>query len=74
MVNVKIPADSPSAGKVLKELGLPEESVVCLIVSKRGGTQIPKPSTVLAAEDEIVAITTPENEIALQNALIGNRD
>ena len=74
VVNVKIPADSPSAGKVLKELGLPEESVVCLIVSKGGGTQIPKPSTVLAAEDEIVAITTPENEIALQNALIGTRD
>ena len=74
VVNVKIPADSEVAGKQLSELDLPEESVICLLVSKGGGTQIPKPTTVLAAEDEIIAITTPENEIALQNALIGSGD
>ncbi|MCK5430727.1 MAG: TrkA family potassium uptake protein [Anaerolineales bacterium] len=72
VVNVKIPPNSPVVGKQLSELELPEESIICLVVSKGGSTQIPKPSTVLAAEDEIVAITTPENEIALQNALIGN--
>jgi len=74
VVNVKIPPDSQVAGKQLNELVLPEESVICLIVSKGGGTQIPKPSSVLAAEDEIVAITTPESEAALQNALIGTQD
>ncbi|MFC1978617.1 potassium channel family protein [Chloroflexota bacterium] len=72
VVNVKIPPDSETAGKQLSELNLPEESVICLVTSKGGGTQVPKPSTVLAAEDEIVAITTPENETALQNALIGS--
>ena len=71
VVNVRLPADAASAGKSLGELHLPEESVICLIVSKGGTTQIPKPETVLAAEDEVVAITIPENEVALQNALIG---
>ena len=60
-----------TTGKRLDEIDLPEESVICLVVSKGGGTQVPQPSTVLAAEDEIVAITTPENEAALQSALIG---
>jgi len=72
VVNVKVPPDSPVAGKQLSELELPEESIICLVTSKGGSTQIPKPSTVLVAEDEIVAITTPKNEIALQNALIGS--
>lgn len=72
VVNVKIPVDSQVAGMQLGDLELPAESVVCLVISKARGSQIPKPSTVLAAEDEIVAITTPENEAALQNALIGS--
>ena len=72
VVNVIIPPDSTVAGKQLGELDLPRESVICMIVSKGGGTQIPHDDIVLAAEDEIVAITTSENEIALQNALIGN--
>jgi len=72
VVDVKIPVDSPVSGKLLSELDLPEESIICLIVSKGGGTQIPKPTSVLAAEDEIVAITTPENETTLFNALTGN--
>ena len=72
VINVKVPPDSPVAGKQLSELELPEESIICLVTSKGGSTHIPMPSTVIAAEDEIIAITTPENEIALQNALIGS--
>jgi trk system potassium uptake protein TrkA len=73
VVNVIIPPDSSVSGKLLCELALPEESIICLITSKGGSAQIPKPTSVLAAEDEIVAITTPENKDPLQNALTGSQ-
>ncbi len=74
VVSIKIPSDSVMDGKSLGEIDLPEESIVCLVVRKDGSSEIAKTTTELAAGDEIIAITIPENETALKKALIGATD
>jgi trk system potassium uptake protein TrkA len=71
LVEVKIPADAKTVGKEVRELSLPPESRLFLIIPKQEKPQVPTASTVLQAEDQIVAITTPESEEALRKALRG---
>jgi len=71
IVEVKIPPDSTSVGKAVKELPLPPESVLSLIISKERKPQIPTPDSVIQAEDQIIAVTPPDSEEALRAALRG---
>jgi len=71
IVEVKIPPDSTSVGKAVKELQLPPESVLSLIISKERKPQIPTPNSIIQAEDQIIAVTPPESEEALRTALRG---
>lgn len=71
VVEVKIPPDSKVVGRRLGTLHLPRESMVSLVIGKDKGPQIPTEETVLEAEDEVVAVTNPENEEALRAALTG---
>lgn len=70
LVQVKIPANGNVAGKQLKEITLPPDSVLSLIVTKQGA-QVPSAETVLSPGDEVVAVTKVENEETLRNALTG---
>jgi trk system potassium uptake protein TrkA len=72
IVEVKIPPDAKTVGKEIRELSLPPESRLFLIIPKQEKPQVPTASTVLQAEDQIVAITTPESEEALRKALRGS--
>ena len=72
IVEVKVPPDSTAIGKRLKDLPIPPESVISLIIGKEKGAQIPTEDTVLAAEDEVVAVTKPELEEALRGAFTGS--
>jgi len=72
IVEVKIPADAKTVGKEIRELSLPPESRLFLIIPKLEKPQVPTASTVLQAEDQIIAITTPESEEALRTALRGS--
>ena len=71
IVEVKIPPDSTSVGKAVKELRLPPESVLSLIIIKERKPQIPTPDFIIQAEDQIIAVTTPESEEALRTTLRG---
>lgn len=68
LVEVKIPQDCSVVGKALKEIPLPPDSVVCLMIGKRG-PQVPRDDTVLEAEARVIAVTKPETEAALRAAL-----
>jgi Trk K+ transport system NAD-binding subunit len=59
-------------GKKLRTFSLPKGSAVLLIISKDKGPQIPTPETVVAAEDEVIAITQAENEEAIR-AMLGSK-
>ena len=71
IVDIKIPPDSTTVGKPIKELKLPPESILSLIIRKARKPVIPTGNTVLQAEDQIIAVTTPESEEALRTALRG---
>lgn len=72
VVEVKIPAGSTTVGKTIKELSLPPESILSLIIRKARKPIIPTHSTILEAEDQVVAVTPPELEEALRAALVGS--
>jgi len=71
IVEVKIPPDATTVGKTVKELPLPEGSTLSLLLRKQQKPIIPRASTVLQAEDRIIAVTSPESEEALRTALRG---
>ena len=71
IVDIKIPPDSTTVGKPIKELKLPPESILSLIIRKARKPVVPTGNTVLQAEDQIIAVTTPESEEALRTALRG---
>jgi len=71
IVEVKIPSDSTSVGKAVKELRLPPESVLSLIISKERRPQIATPDSVIQAEDQIIAVTPSDSEEALRAVLRG---
>jgi len=71
VVEVKIPPDSTTVGKTVKELSLPEGSTLSLLLRRQHKPIIPKANTTLQAEDHIIAVTSPESEEALRTALTG---
>jgi len=72
IVEVKIPPESAIVGKAVKELSLPPESVLSLIISKQHKPQVPTANTVIQAEDQIIAVTPLESEEMLRAALRGS--
>lgn len=71
IVEVKIPPDSNTIGKTVKELSLPPGSVLSLIIRKARKPIVPTPSTTLQAEDQVIAVIDSESEEALRTALRG---
>lgn len=70
IVRVDLSEDSPVINKELKEIKLPEDSVLVSIL--RGEEVIvPKGNTVLRSGDDIIALTTVGNESQLLNLLLG---
>jgi trk system potassium uptake protein TrkA len=72
IVEVKIPPHSTTIGKTVKELPLPTGNTLSLVIRGQQKPFVPDEDTVLEAEDQIVAITTPESEEALGTALRGS--
>jgi trk system potassium uptake protein TrkA len=70
VVEVQVESDSPSAGKTISELQLPEGSRL-ISVMRNGQASIAVGSTVLGAGDQLLAILQPGKEDELRRALIG---
>jgi trk system potassium uptake protein TrkA len=71
VVEVKIPPKSPTIGKMIKELALPPGSILSLIIRHQEKPLVPTADTIIQAEDQIIAVTTPEAEAALRTLLRG---
>ncbi len=72
VVEIKIPPNSTTVGKQIRQLSLPPESILSLIIRKERKPIVPTPSTTISADDQIIAVTHPESEDALRKALIGD--
>jgi len=71
IVEVKIPPDSTTVGKSIKELSLPPESVLSLIIRREQKPCVPAADTILQGGDQVIAVTKPESEEALRIVLRG---
>lgn len=70
IVRVDLTEESPVCGKQVMDIKLPGDSVLVSII--RGeDVIIPKGATLLQARDDIIALTTIENEQHLLDALLG---
>ena len=71
LVEVKIPEGAGSLDSKLRDIVLPDQSMIWGIVDTEGNPQVPNADTVLRAGDEVVAVTLRESEEALRAALTG---
>jgi trk system potassium uptake protein TrkA len=71
LVEIKLPAISPAVGRSIREVLLPPESLIALIVDMGGVPRIPSGDTRLHAGDALVVVTRIESADVLRDALIG---
>jgi trk system potassium uptake protein len=69
VVEVKTPRDAQTVGRQVKQLLLPQGSLICLLIDSEGTPRLPAPDTTIRADDIVVAVTRMEAEEALRNAL-----
>ncbi len=69
IVEVKVPAGSPVVGKRIRDLLLPQQSLIVLIIDEDGVPRVPSSDTLIRAGDEVVAVARTEGEDALRAAL-----
>ncbi len=70
IVEMTVPDSAPSVGRPIYELRLPPDSAVVAIL-REGHVVIPQPETVMAAGDEVVALSSPSSEADLRTAICG---
>jgi len=73
IVEVKVPAESFVVGKPIRDILLPHQSIISLIIDTEGHPRVPTSETVIHAGDEVVAVTMRESEAALRLALTSSR-
>ena len=69
IVEVKLPKDANTVGKQIRQLLLPQGSLICLIIDTNGTPRVPAPDSTIHGEDILVAVTNIETEEELRNAL-----
>jgi trk system potassium uptake protein TrkA len=72
LVEVRIPEMAPVVGRPIRDILLPPESLISLIVDPGGMPRMPSSDTRLNAGDAVVVVTRKESEDALREALIGS--
>ncbi|MBI2868646.1 MAG: TrkA family potassium uptake protein [Chloroflexi bacterium] len=71
IVDVRISPGSVTAGKAIKDLSVPGDARLVLILHQDAQPRVPGPNTILEEGDEVIALTTPEQEGTLRAALRG---
>lgn len=70
LVDLHVLEGSEAAGQTVRDLPLPPETVISLVVSAEGTPQIPTADTVLQPGDEVIAVIRSESEPELRK-LVG---
>ena len=69
LVRVKIPLDSGSRPRPIKDISLPGDSLISLVITRDGRAWLPGDDTLIRGGDEVVAVTTAEEEEELRTLL-----
>lgn len=71
LVEAQLVNESPAVGRRVRDLLLPQNSLIPLIVDAGGFAKVPTGDTVLQGGDQVLAVTPPETEDALRAILLG---
>jgi Trk K+ transport system NAD-binding subunit len=66
VVDLHVHPGSAAAGKPLRSLQLPPQTLISLVVSMDGTPVVPTGDTILAVGDEIIAVISEDSEAALR--------
>ncbi len=69
LVEIRIPPEAAVVGKALKDLALPDGTLVSLIISERGDAQVPNEDTIISANDEMIVVTNMQDDVTLWETL-----
>jgi trk system potassium uptake protein TrkA len=72
IVEVKILDGSKSVGKSIKELSLPLDSILAVLIRNGQKPQVPIADTILEVNDRIIVLTTTDSEEILKEKLAGS--
>ncbi len=72
IVEVKVPEDSPVIGSKIKEVELPHNTMVVLMIGK-SGARVPTGETVIQEGDQVIAMTQPDQEAVFKAAFTGKK-
>jgi len=68
IVEVRVPHDARTVGQQVRNVLLPQNSLICLIITE-GTPRLPTGDSIIHAQDILLAVTRIENEEALRTAL-----
>jgi trk system potassium uptake protein len=71
IVEIRVPREAKTIGELLRNIQIPEESELALVISSGNKNRIPTKNTVIKENDRFIAITTRTKEVALRKALTG---
>lgn len=71
IIEIRIPDDAATVGKEIKELSLPAEAKLLLVIRRDEKPFVPKAETTLAAKDQLIAAMPLEAEEAFRAAMLG---
>ena len=71
IVEVKILDTSKSVGKSVKQLSLPVDSILAILIRNGHKPVVPNADTVIQANDRIIALTSTDSEETLKKKLVG---
>jgi trk system potassium uptake protein TrkA len=69
IVELRVPSDASVVGQNLKQLLLPQGSLIILVIDPGGTPHIPTAETIIRPEDILIAVTNIDSEEALRAAL-----
>lgn len=70
IVEAQLDSDSPVIGREVRDIRLPEGSMIAVVI-RNERAQSPRPETTLRAGDKLLAVTSAEREAELRSLLIG---
>ncbi len=70
-VELELLPTSPAVGRPLRDLGIPDDSILCLVIRQGDQAIIPYGDTSLQAGDQVIAVTSEPSEQILRHILLG---
>jgi len=70
-IELEIPPDSPAIGRPLRELGIPDDCILPLVIREGKEAIIPYGSTVLQPRDQVIAVTYETGVGTIRRILCG---